>query len=146
MGYVRTEKSSSLVHEFINGVKFELNEENPSLSKVWLNADVRKTVEILKQYTFNAIIYSSRVKLGEYRGTELVTDIFKALSAEKGYLLMPDDVRERFMDVTEAGDKARTICDYVAGMTDRYAMEFWARMRSDGAGKHVQDRLRYWLN
>jgi dGTPase len=132
-GYVRTEKSSSLVHEFINGVKFELNEENPSLSKVWLNADVRKTVEILKQYTFNAIIYSSRVKLGEYRGTELVTDIFKALSAEKGYLLMPDDVRERFMDVTEAGDKARTICDYVAGMTDRYAMEFWARMRSDGA-------------
>jgi dGTPase len=132
-GYVRTEKSSGLVHEFINGVEFELNEEHPALSKVWLRPEVRKTVEILKQYTFNAIIYSSRVKLGEYRGTELVTDIFKALNAEKGYLLMPDDVRERFLDATDEGTKARTICDFVAGMTDRYAVEFWARLRSDGA-------------
>jgi len=27
----------------------------------------------------------------------------------------------------------RIICDYVAGMTDRYAMEFWARLNSDSA-------------
>lgn len=132
-GYVRTEKSSELVHKFINGVEFTLDEENPALSEVWLKPDIRRTVEILKQYTFKAIIYSSRVKLGEYRGTELVTDIFEALSAKKGHMLMPDDVRERFLDVTETGEKARTICDYVAGMTDRYAMEFWARLRSDGA-------------
>ncbi|MGN7804926.1 dGTP triphosphohydrolase [Ensifer sp. 22521] len=132
-GYVRTEKSSELVHKFINGVEFKLDEENPALSKVWLKPDIRKTVEILKQYTFKAIIYSSRVKLGEYRGTELVTDIFKALNAEKGYLLMPDDVRERFLDAKDKGTKARTICDFVAGMTDRYAVEFWARLRSDGA-------------
>ncbi|WP_414815591.1 anti-phage deoxyguanosine triphosphatase [Rhizobium sp. IY2] len=132
-GYVRTEKSSSLVHEFINGVEFEFNPEFPALSKAWLKPDVRKTVEVLKQYTFNAIIYSARVKLGEYRGTELVSDIFKALKADKGHLLMPDDVRERYLDATDDETKARTICDFVAGMTDRYAVEFWARLRSDGA-------------
>ena len=132
-GYVRTELSSHLVHEFINGVDFELDAEFPALSKARLKADVLKKVEVLKQYTFNAIIYSARVKLGEYRGTELVTDIFEALKANKGYLLMPDDVRERYLDASDEETRARTICDFVAGMTDRYAVEFWARLRSDGA-------------
>ncbi len=132
-GYVRTELSSHLVHDFINGVEFKFDPEFPALSTAQLKTDVLKKVEVLKQYTFNAIIYSSRVKLGEYRGTELVTDIFKALNANKGHLLMPDDVRERYLDATDEETKARTICDFVAGMTDRYAAEFWARLRSDGA-------------
>lgn len=132
-GYVRTKFSSRLVHEFINGVEFELNTEFPALSTAKLKNDVRKKVEVLKQYTFNAVIYSSRVKLGEFRGTELVTDIFKALQADKGYLLMPDDVRELYLSTDDAVIKARTICDYVAGMTDRYAVEFWGRLRSDSA-------------
>ncbi|TCL74877.1 anti-phage deoxyguanosine triphosphatase [Rhizobium sp. BK251] len=131
--YVRTKLSSALVHEFINGVEFEFNAENPALSKVKLNQEVKRKVEILKQYTFNAVIYSSRVKLGEYRGTEIVTDIFKALNAEKGHLLMPDDVRELYLEAKDYPSKARIICDFVAGMTDRYAVEFWARLRSDGA-------------
>ena len=131
--YVRTELSSALVHEFINGVEFVYDERNPALSKVSLSQKVKKKVEILKQYTFAAVIYSSRVKLGEYRGTEIVTDIFKALNAEKGYLLMPEDVRELYLDAKDYPTKARTICDFVSGMTDRYAVEFWARLRSDGA-------------
>lgn len=132
-GYLRTEFSSELVHEFINGVEFEYNPEYPALSKAYLNADTRKKVEVLKQYTFTSIIYSSRVKLGEYRGTELVTDIFDALNKDKGDLLMPDDVRAQYRSATDPAIKARTICDFVAGMTDRYAVEFWARLRSDSA-------------
>ncbi|UWU25445.1 dNTP triphosphohydrolase (plasmid) [Rhizobium sp. CB3060] len=132
-GYVRTALSSLLVHEFINGVEFVFDDEYPALSKVSLGAETRKKVEVLKQYTFTAIIYSSRVKLGEYRGTELVKDIFEALKAKKGHLLMPDDVRERYLNAQDDATKARTICDFVAGMTDRYAVEFWARLRSDAA-------------
>ncbi len=133
-GYLRTKLSSDLVHEFICGVEFELNPDVPALSKVWLKNEVKLKVEVLKQYTYMATIDSPLVKLGEFRGTELVSDIFDALHAEKGYLLMPSDVRERFLKAGEdKGLRARTVCDFVAGMTDRYAMEFWARLRSDGA-------------
>ncbi|MBK5571648.1 MAG: dNTP triphosphohydrolase [Ensifer sp. SSB1] len=130
----RTKLSSELVHEFIGGVELTINEECPALSKVKLDKATRIKVEILKQYTYLSTIYSNRVKLGEYRGTELVTDIFNALEKKNGYLLMPDDVRRQ---VQEAGKndalKARHICDFVAGMTDRYAVEFWARLKSDAA-------------
>jgi dGTPase len=130
----RTKLSSELVHEFINGVVLVVDEEFPALSKVTLTKAIRIKVEVLKQYTYLATIYSNRVKLGEYRGTELVTDIFNALEKKNGHLLMPDDVRKQVQD---AGDddalKARHICDFIAGMTDRYAVEFWARLRSDSA-------------
>lgn len=134
--YLRTKLSSSLVHEFIKGVKFEYNAEYPALSKVWFDEETHRKVEVLKRYTYNAIINSSRVKLGEYRGTQLVSDLFDALSDKKreGHMLMPDDVRQRYLD--HKGDEAkeaRTVCDFVAGMTDRYAVEFWARLNSDTA-------------
>ena len=130
----RMKLSSELVHAFINHVELTVNEDFPALSTVKLDRATRIKVEILKQYTYLSTIYSNRVKLGEYRGTELVSDIFDALQKKNGHLLMPDDVRRQ---VQNAGDdealKARYICDFVAGMTDRYAVEFWARLRSDSA-------------
>ncbi|RWQ13600.1 dGTP triphosphohydrolase [Mesorhizobium sp.] len=133
ISYYRTRLSSALVHEFIGGARFEPNKDNPALSKVFLSNDLEMKVEILKQYTYESIIYSARVKLGEYRGTRLVSDLFKALVGDKGYVLMPDDVRERFQATDDKAIQARTVCDYVAGMTDRYAMELWARLNSDAA-------------
>lgn len=130
----RTRLSSELVHEFINGVELTFNEEFNALSKVALIEEIRIKVEILKQYTYLSTIYSNRVKLGEYRGTELVTDIFNALEKENGHLLLPDDVRKQVLDAgTDKSLKARHICDFIAGMTDRYAVEFWARLKSDTA-------------
>ena len=130
----RMKLSSELVHEFMNGVVLEINKEIPALSRVRLLKETRIKVEILKQYTYLSTIYSNRVKLGEFRGTELVENIFDALERENGHLLMPDDVRRQVLDAGEdKALKARHICDFVAGMTDRYAVEFWARLRSDAA-------------
>lgn len=130
----RMQLSSELVHEFINDVELSVNERFPALSTVKLVKGTRIKVEILKQYTYLSTIYSNRVKLGEYRGTELVEDVFDALEKENGHLLMPDDVRKQVQDAgANKALKARHICDFVAGMTDRYAVEFWARLRSDAA-------------
>lgn len=130
----RTELSSELVHEFINGVELSVDTEIPALSSVKLKESVRIKVEILKQYTFLSTIHSNRVKLGEYRGTDLVKEIFEALEKKGGHLLMPNDVRSRYqMYAADPAKRMRCICDFIAGMTDRYAVEFWARLRSDSA-------------
>lgn len=132
-GYRRTELSSELVHGFISDVLLEINEDCIALSKVKLPDKLRLRQEVLKQYTYVAAIYAPRVKLGEYRGYDLVTDIFDALMGDRGDLLMPGDVRERIRVAPNVSVKAREVCDFVAGMTDRYAMEFWARLNSDAA-------------
>lgn len=132
-GYLRTKLSSQLVHEFINGVEFQFNDEYPALSRAYFNAETKMKVEVLKQFTYKAIISSYRVKLGEYRGTALVSDLFDVLMEKRGDLLMPDDVRENFNSANSDMKKARVVSDFIAGMTDRYAVEFWSRLKSDTA-------------
>jgi dGTPase len=104
------------------------------LATVSLNQKAHAKVEVLKQYTYLTTIFSSRVSLPEFRGYEVVKGIFEALSGPRGYLLMPDDVRS--LHVLCDGDldaQMRIVCDFVAGMTDRYAMEFYGRLHSDTA-------------
>jgi dGTPase len=129
---LRTTLSSQLVRDAIDAVQFHYNKECPLLSTVSLKPDVAMRVEVLKQYTFLSTIYSSRVKLPEYRGYEVVKRIFEALAGPKGYLLMPEDTRLQYEAADEDFDtQMRIVCDFVAGMTDRYAMEFYGRLHSD---------------
>lgn len=131
-GYFRTALTSQLVGEFISGVRVEVNQSFPSLSKVELDKSVLRKVETLKNYTFEATIFSTRLKVAEFRGYEVVSKIFDALSGPKGYLLMPDDVRNLWIKFeSNASARMRVICDFVASMTDRYALEFYARLHSD---------------
>jgi dGTPase len=65
-----------------------------------------------------------------YRGETVVRSIFKALSQDGGAALLPADFSQRYFQADET-QRARVICDFIAGMTDRYAVEFYARLTSD---------------
>ncbi|WP_029604979.1 dGTP triphosphohydrolase [Kozakia baliensis] len=133
-GFYRTGLSSQLVKEAINSTIVTLDHDNPALSKVSLKRDAKIKVEVLKQFTYLKTIHSSLVKVPEYRGYELVQSLFKALSDEKSFLLLPDDVRS--LHQSASGDfskQMRIVCDFVSGMTDRYAVEFYGRLHSDSA-------------
>jgi len=102
------------------------------LSNVYLVKDVHKKVETLKNYTYEATIFSTRLKVAEFRGYEVISLIFDALAGDKGHLLMPDDIRGLWLQSeANATARMRVICDFVAGMTDRYALEFFGRLHSD---------------
>ena len=76
---------------------------------------------------------SPRLKVVEYRGYEVVKTIFDTLDSEEGHLLLPDDLQLMFERLRDTDAKRRLICDFVAGMTDRYAVEFYSRLRESGA-------------
>jgi len=131
-GHVRTSFTSYLVGRFINGVHVEINEDLPQLSRVFIEPATLTEIEVLKNFTYQATIRSNRVAVAEFRGKDIVTQIFAALDGEKGLLLLPSDFQALYKDAT--GDEAmqkRVLCDFIAGMTDRYAMEFWSRLYSD---------------
>lgn len=133
-GTFRTKLSSQLVKEAIDSVEVVICERDPTLSKVSLEKKAQRRVEILKKYTYIATIYSSRVTIPEFRGYEVVKRIFEALAGNRGHLLMPDDVRGAFEASKGNHDRQmRIISDFVAGMTDRYAIEFYGRLHGDTA-------------
>lgn len=133
-GTARTDLTARLVHECVEGTQVVVNGDVPSLSKVELKPDLLKRVEILKHLTYELVTQSSNLKTVEYRGSEIVCEIFEALSSKDGHKLLPDDYRKRVVEaVNDEPIRCRAICDFIAGMTDRYAIEFYGRLRSESA-------------
>ena len=135
-GTARTKLTSHLINECIEGTDVFVNEEFPALSEVKLKPDLLMRVNILKRLTYGLVIESPKLKTVEYRGYEIVREVFEALSGKGGHRLLPDDYRERVVNASDKSDelaRSRAICDFIAGMTDRYAIEFYGRLRSESA-------------
>ena len=95
--------------------------------------EIRVKIEALKHLNYLLTIMSPRLKVVEYRGYEVVRTIFETLDSDEGNLLLPDDVQVMYDRLSDTDSKKRMICDFVAGMTDRYAVEFYGRLRETGA-------------
>lgn len=131
--YSRTAVTSELVDEFIRSVRVKVCKDFLTLSIAYLPLKTRKSVEVLKNYTYENLIMSPRLKIAEHRGYEIVNTIFQALDHDEGYLLLPEDLRLMYLRLGDEAQKKRTICDFIGGMTDRYAVEFYGRLRSEDA-------------
>lgn len=129
-GYVRASLSSMLVDRFVHAVQLEINTDRPALSKACLGKEERIQVEVLKQMAYTSVIESPSLKISEARGYEIVSGLFERLSRPDGLTLLPDDARELYEGLHEKSEKMRVICDFIAGMTDRYAVELYSRLHS----------------
>lgn len=130
-GYIRTSFTSSLVNKFINGVNIIINADCPVLSRAEFTPDILLCVNILKHFAFVSLINSSRFKVAENRGQEIVTRMFEKLHDEKGVAFLPPDFQKLYFMMPDDLSKARVVCDFIAGMTDRYAHEFYERLFSE---------------
>ena len=133
-GYYRTNFTSKLVGRAIRSVSIDkINRDIPALSTVKLDEETAINVEVLKHIVFESQILSPKVQILAYRSEEILGKIFDALSNEekKGYTLLPKDFRSIYEAVKTQRDKKRVICDFIACMTDRYALEFFGRLTSE---------------
>jgi dGTPase len=119
--------TSGLVQNFLSGIEIVPNRKFPQLHNARLRFETFLFVEVLKNITYHAIIRSAGLQVVEYRGKDIVTHIFRALSADDGTRLLPDDFRAICRNAPDAV-RMRAICDFIAGMTDRYAFEFYGRL------------------
>ncbi|WP_119344134.1 dGTP triphosphohydrolase [Facilibium subflavum] len=132
--YLRTKFTSNLVHYCISNIAFSLDENCPLLSKIYLPESVKKQVEILKLFVYFAVISAPKMNIVRYRGREIISTLFDILiKSTPSTSLLPEDVGEIFYayDVNDHANRARTISDFIASMTDRYAIELYSRFKSD---------------
>lgn len=129
--YYRTTFTSSLVNQFVNGIVYTHNDDNPILSSVSFNPNTKFRVNLLKHFAYVCLINSPRLKVVENRGGEIIEKLFSKLALDDGYILMPEDYQLLYNQFTEDVDRKRLVCDFIAGMTDRYAIEFYGRLFSE---------------
>lgn len=127
-GYHRTDFTSKLIQLFIEGVRVEKHPTHPQLHQAKLDIDTFIAVETLKNITYEVIIRSPTLQVVEFRGKDIIKKIFNAIVEDEGDRLLPADFRRIYALKTEESDKRRVVCDFIAGMTDRYAIEFYSRL------------------
>jgi dGTPase len=133
-GYLRVGFTSNLVDKFMKGIRVNaLPGDGVRFSRVYLERETHLQIESLKHLNYELMIMSPRLKVVEYRGYELVRTIFEALDAKDGNLLLPEDYRQMHARLKSSAERKRLICDFIAGMTDRYAVEFYSRLKESGA-------------
>lgn len=134
--HLRTSFSSALVHKFMMGISLQ-PAKNMALAKIEVKRDILLKIEVLKHMSYLSLIMSPRVKVVEYRGGDIVKQLFTTLSSKDGHHLLPKDVRIIVDCLKDDYEKKRVICDFVAGMTDRYAVDFYNRLFGNAASLFV---------
>ena len=86
---------------------------------------MRENDRALKRFLFERMYRHSTVNRMTAKARRIVTDLFNAFLAEPR--LLPTEHREK-----AANDAPRAIADYVAGMTDRYAIREHRRLFAVG--------------
>lgn len=131
-GYVRALFTSDVVGRRIRTIDIEVDEKLPALSKLQIPKDVRFEIDVLKHLTYELHIKSPRLKLIEYRGKQIIHELFDCYERDEEGELLPNDWRDRLRAMRGFlnGEEMRTrlICDYLAGMTDAYALDVYSRL------------------
>lgn len=87
-----------------------------------LSAPVLKALEDLRSFLFEKVYRSPAVRREFEKARRILTDLFE-------YYLQQETVWEKEMSCYEEGTpKERIVCDFIAGMTDRYALYLYEKL------------------
>jgi dGTPase len=87
--------------------------------------DLRKANAALRKFLYANVYYHPRVAEVNERACEMLKKVFES------YITDPKQLGDVATGRLEQEGLHRTVCDYVAGMTDRYLMEEYARITGD---------------
>jgi dGTPase len=125
-----------LIHDFACSVTLQPGE------RIDASPHNRLRIEVLKTFESHHVIYNPRVTTLGYKGKEVLRRLFAVLDQGKESIgLLPENWGEEYeRALLDGNDSARKriICDFLANMTDSYAMRFYSRLFVPGQGSFYE--------
>jgi dGTPase len=105
-----------------SGAKSPLDLQKLSYNVIGYSEDTQRRNRELKDFLYSHLYRYYRVVRMQVKAENIITNLFNAYHTEP--LTLPDHVQAWI----PTRGLERTICDYIAGMTDRYAIEEHERL------------------
>jgi dGTPase len=127
----RKDAIGALVNCFITNI--EINEIAPEFEQDLLKYNAvfptpfNQALSIFKAYVFNRVIRKPEIQMLEYKGQQIVMELFQAFASDPQRLL-PVNTRQRWSEAHDAGNGQRVIADYISGMTDGFASKLYGSL------------------
>lgn len=114
LGQTHSERIDTMVSSIIT--------ESANKNDIVMAPDIWEATEELHRFMFANVYLNPQVKGEEGKAKELVARLYDY------YLAHPDELPGVYHDELETEEVGRCVCDFVAGMTDRYAIETYRRL------------------
>lgn len=86
---------------------------------------IAQVLKIFKDFVYDYVIKQTSIQRLEYRGQQIVMELFEALSSDPLRLLPKNSAKRWQHAVDNQLNAQRVIADYIAGMTDDYATRLY---------------------
>ncbi len=100
-----------------SGARSPLEIQKLTTNVIGYSEDMQRRNRELKDFLYKKLYSHYRVVRMAVKAERVITDLFKAYQSEPS--ILPDNLK----NFVEKRGLERTICDYIAGMTDRFAIE-----------------------
>ncbi|WP_404402661.1 deoxyguanosinetriphosphate triphosphohydrolase family protein [Idiomarina seosinensis] len=137
--YQRKQAIGELVNRLLTSaqlVAYQQNFDQPLLQyKACLGEPQQQLLDALKRFIFKFVIRKPEMQIQEFKGQQIVMEIFDALAVDPERLL-PENTKQRYLleqqriAENKKGNPQRVIADYLSGMTDAYAAKLHQEMFS----------------
>ncbi len=102
-----------------------------------IDEETRRESEVFKQLAFEVVFLSPELKQLEHKGNYMLGRLWEVLKTRyidgktisgQDFQLLPEDDAKEIESTPKAADRARLVCDFLAGMTDGYAARLYKRL------------------
>lgn len=90
--------------------------------RIAMTEDVDRAFNILRDFMYDRVYTSPIAKAEEEKAVELLCRLYDY------YIEHPEKMPQLYVDNIPKDGIARSVCDYIAGMTDRYAIEVYREL------------------
>lgn len=112
LGRTKSERITTLIASIIqNGVKY-----------LRMSDDVKKAHDTLRAFMFDKVYTNPAAKSEEAKAKQLVEKLYVYFHKN------PEKMPEEYRKIMHRFDKDRAVCDYIAGMTDGYAINLFTEL------------------
>lgn len=101
----------------INTLTLDVITASEGRAEILQSSGVRTAMKSLRDFMFEAVYHSPVAKGEEGKAQEMLNRLFDH------YRKNPDKLPADFQDIREREGVDRAVCDYIAGMTDKYAVD-----------------------
>jgi dGTPase len=98
-----------------------------------VDKDSFERIEMYKKIAVDLVFRSPQLHQMEFKGNDMIKKMFNVFSENyideiTGIELLPNFTNNMIKKESENEDRARLVCDYLAGMTDAFALTNYKRL------------------
>jgi dGTPase len=128
--YERKNAIGALVNCFITAIsiqRLDLFESDIINFNACFPQNYQTALGLFKSFVYNYVIRKPELQLLEYKGQQIVMELFEAFSSEPERLL-PTNTAKRWSAADSDNARHRVLSDYISGMTDEHATRLYSHL------------------